>query len=235
LLREVPMLLSFHSRPCVPISYRLAQKAGRSRPHIALVLVIQFTGPVSMATTVALWRRRLPSWHVFLALLLTLSGVVLVTGLLEQRLGSLDVIGLLFSFFALIAFIAYLVLGRRVGGQLHPIASTAYGAAVAGVFWLIVQPPWSIPASTWNLHTFILMVFVGIIGMAIPFSLEVAALRRLDATRAGIAAMFELPASALIAFLWLDQSLDLWQIFGCTLVLTGITLVQLEKPGKQDT
>ena len=147
-----------------------------SRVPIALVLVIQFTGPVWMATAVALWRRRLPSWHVFLALLLALSGVVLVTGLLEQRLGSLDVIGLLFSFFALISFIAYLVLGRKVGGHLHPIASTAYGAGVAAVFWLLVQPPWSIPASTWNLHTFILMVFVGIIGMAIPFSLEVAAL-----------------------------------------------------------
>jgi drug/metabolite transporter (DMT)-like permease len=178
------------------------------------------------------WRMPRRTWGWLVAFGLCIA---LVTGLLEQRLGSLDVIGLLFSLFALIAFIAYLVLGRRVGGQLHPIASTAYGAAVAGVFWLIVQPPWSIPASTWNLHTFILMVFVGIIGMAIPFSLEVAALRRLDATRAGIAAMFELPASALIAFLWLGQSLDLWQIFGCTLVLTGITLVQLEKPGKQDT
>jgi drug/metabolite transporter (DMT)-like permease len=71
--------------------------------------------------------------------------------------------------------------------------------------------------------------------MAVPFSLEVAALRRLDATRAGIAAMFELPASALIAFFWLGQSLDLWQILGCALVLAGITIVQLEKPGVQKT
>lgn len=201
-----------------------------SRLNIALVLVIQFTGPVWMATAQALWRRRMPSWHVLGALLLAISGVVLVTGLLEQRLGSLDVIGLLFSLFALITFIAYLVLGRKVGGQLHPIASTAYGAGVAGVFWLLVQPPWVIPDSTWNPHIFNLTVLVGVIGMALPFSLEVAALRRLDATRAGIAAMFELPASALIAFFWLDQRLDLWQILGCALVLAGITLVQLEKP-----
>jgi inner membrane transporter RhtA len=206
-----------------------------SRVHIALVLVIQFTGPVWMVTAVAVWRRRMPSWHVLFALLLTLSGVVLVTGLLERSLGSLDVIGLLFSFFALISFIAYLVLGRKVGGNLHSIASTAYGAAVAGVFWLLVQPPWSIPASTWNPHILILIVLVGVIGMALPFALEVAALRRLDATRAGIAAMFELPASALIAFFWLGQSLGLWQILGCALVLAGITIVQLEKPGQQKT
>lgn len=206
-----------------------------SRVNIALVLVIQFTGPVWMAAVETLWRRRLPSWHVLGALLLTISGVVLVTGLFQQRLGSLDVIGLLFSFFALITFIAYLVLGRKIGGRLHPIAGTAYGAGVAGLFWLIIQPPWSIPASTWNPHTFILIVLVGVIGMAVPFSLEVAALRRLDATRAGIAAMFELPASALIAFFWLGQRLNLWQILGCVLVLTGIILVQIEKPGEQTT
>jgi len=69
--------------------------------------------------------------------------------------------------------------------------------------------------------------------MALPFSLELAALHRLDATRAGIAAMFELPASAVVAFFWLGQSLDLWQILGCVLVLVGITIVQLEKPGQR--
>ncbi len=66
--------------------------------------------------------------------------------------------------------------------------------------------------------------------MALPFSLELAGLRRLDATRAGIAAMFELPASAVIAFFWLGQSLDLGQLLGCVLVLAGITIVQIERP-----
>jgi drug/metabolite transporter (DMT)-like permease len=58
-------------------------------------------------------------------------------------------------------------------------------------------------------------------------------LRRLDATRAGIAAMFELPASAVVAFFWLGQDLNLWQTIGCGLVLAGITIVQLEKPDGQ--
>jgi drug/metabolite transporter (DMT)-like permease len=204
-----------------------------SRLPIAVTLVIQFTGPAWMALGEAIWRRRAPSWHMLVALAFTIGGVVLVTGLLQQNLSNLDGIGLLFSFFALITFIAYLLLGRKIGEYLHPIASTAYGAGVASLFWLIIQPPWSIPASTWNPHTFVLILLVGIIGMALPFSLELAALRRLDATRAGIAAMFELPASAVIAFFWLGQNLGLWQILGCALVLAGITIVQLEKPGEQ--
>jgi len=204
-----------------------------SRIPIAVALVIQFTGPAWMTLGSALWRRRAPSWHMLVALVLSIGGVVLVTNLLQQSLRGLDGLGLLFSFFALLTFTAYLVLGRKLGKHLHPIGGTAYGAGIASIFWLIIQPPWSIPTSTWNPHTFVLIALVGIIGMALPFSLELVALRWLDATRAGIAAMFELPASAMIAFFWLGQSLDLWQILGCVLVLAGITIVQLEKPGEQ--
>lgn len=203
-----------------------------SRIPIAVTLVIQFTGPAWMALAGAIWRRKLPSWYMLVALALTVVGVVLVTGVWRQSLNGLDALGLVFAFLALLTFIAYLMLGHKVGEYLPSTTGTAYGALVASLFWLIIQPPWSIPASTWNPHIFWLVVLVGIIGMALPFSLELGGLRRLDATRAGIAAMLELPASAFIAFLWLGQSLDLPQILGCALVLAGITIVQLEKPAE---
>lgn len=203
-----------------------------SRISIAVTLVIQFTGPAWMALATAIWRRRLPSWYMLVALGLTIGGVVLVTGIWQQSLKGLDTLGLLFALLALLTFIAYLVLGRKVGEYLPSITGTAYGALVASLFWLLIQPPWSVPASTWSPHIFWLVVLVGIIGMALPFSLELGGLRRLDATRAGIAAMLELPASALIAFFWLGQSLNLPQTLGCVLVLIGITIVQLERPAE---
>lgn len=201
-----------------------------SRIPIAVTLVIQFSGPAWMVLVSSLWRRRLPSWHVLVALGLTIGGVIFVTEIWQQSLSGLDSLGLLFAFFALVTFVVYLMLGRQVGKYLPSLSATAYGALVASFFWLIIQPPWNIPSTTWNPQLFWLIGLVGVIGMALPFSLELAALRRLDATRAGIAATFELPASALVAFLWLGQSLDLWQILGCVLVLVGITVVQLERP-----
>ena len=200
-----------------------------SRIPIAVTLVIQFSGPAWMAVASALWRRKMPSWYVLVALVLSLGGVILITGLWQQNLGGLDAIGLLFALFSLLTFIAYLLLGRKVSAYMPSISGTAFGAVVASIFWLAIQPPWAIPASTWNPHIIVLILLVGIFGMALPFSLELAALHRLDATRVGIAAMLELPASGLVAFFWLGQSLDLWQILGCVLVLIGITVVQLEK------
>ncbi|MGH2480925.1 MAG: EamA family transporter [Ktedonobacteraceae bacterium] len=200
-----------------------------SRIPIAVTLVIQFTGPAWMALVGAIWRKSMPSWYVLGALGLTIGGVVLVTGAWQQNVLGLDGVGLLFAVFALLTFIAYLMLGRQVGKYLPSTTGTAYGAIIASLFWLVVQPPWSIPASTWHPQTLALILLVGIIGMALPFSLELAALRRLEATHVGIVSMFELPASALIALFWLGQSLDLWQVLGCVLVLAGVTIVQLER------
>jgi len=204
-----------------------------SRLPIAVALVIQFSASAWMALGEAIWRRRVPSPYVLSAIVVTLGGVLLLTGVWHQSLHGLDSIGLLYALLSVITYIAYLLLGRRVGRDLPPLTSTAYGAIVAGIFWLIAQPPWNVPGNTFAGYHFLLIVVVGIVGMAIPFALVLGALRRLDATRVGIASMTELVAAGIIAYFWLAQLLDIWQILGGCLVITGITLLQLEKPKVQ--
>ncbi|MEO8972745.1 MAG: DMT family transporter [Ktedonobacteraceae bacterium] len=204
-----------------------------SRLPIAVALVIQFSASAWMALGEAIWRRRIPSPYVLSAIIVTLGGVLLLTGVWHQSLNGLDSTGLLYALLSLVAYIAYLLLGRRVGRDLPPLTSTAYGAVVAGIFWLIVQPPWNIPASTFTGFHFLLIIVVGTVGMAIPFSLVLGSLRRLDATRVGVASMMELVAAGIIAYFRLAQLLDIWQIIGGCLVIAGITLLQLEKPKSQ--
>jgi drug/metabolite transporter (DMT)-like permease len=200
-----------------------------SRLPIAVALIIIFTAAAWMALSEAIWQRRMPSKYVFIALGLTLCGVVLLTGVWHENLSSLDLLGLFFAFLGLVSYIAYLVLGRRIGQYLPSITSTGYGALVASLFWFLFQPPWNIPASTWTPYHLLLIVLVGILGMAIPFSLILGSLRRIDAMRVGIASMLELPAAGIIAYFWLAQKLDAWQIAGCVLVLAGVAILQYEK------
>ncbi len=201
-----------------------------SRLPIAIALVIQFSAPAWMALAEAVWRRRLPSTHVIISIVLTFGGIIFLTGLWKESFNGLDSLGLLFACLSVLAYIAYLLLGRRVGRDVPSITSTAYGALVAAAFWFCVQPPWTIPASTWEPSRLWLILIVGVVGMAIPFSLTLGSLRRLDATRVGIAGMLELVSAGIIAYFWLGQLLDLVQIFGGVLVMAGITILQLEKP-----
>lgn len=200
-----------------------------SRLPIAVALVIQFSATAWMTLGEALWRRRMPSIYILIALGLTFGGVLLITSIWSKNLSGLDGIGLLYANLALVTYIAYLLLGRRVGRDVPSLTATAYGAVIAGVFWLCVQPPWTIPTNTWLPRHIPLIVLVGIFGMAIPFTLTLASLRHIDATRVGIVGMLELVAAGIIAYLWLGQSLDFWKIGGCFLVLVGITVLQMEK------
>jgi len=67
--------------------------------------------------------------------------------------------------------------------------------------------------------------------MAIPFSLVLGSLRRIDATRVGIVSMLELVAAGIIAYFWLGQHLDAWQLTGCLCVMVGVAILQYERLG----
>jgi len=200
-----------------------------SRLPIAITLVIQFSASAWMVIGESLWRRKFPPLVMIIAILLTLGGVTLVTDVWRVRLGGMDALGLLYALFSLLTYIAFLVMGRYVGKHVPALQSTTWGAFVASIFWFILQPPWTVPAATWQADHVLLIVLVGVIGMAIPFALVQNALRRIDATRVGIAAMFELVAGGVVAYFWLGQYLDIGQIIGCALVLVGIAILQYEQ------
>ena len=47
--------------------------------------------------------------------------------------------------------------------------------------------------------------------------------------RVGIVSTLELPSAGIIAYFWLGQHLDIWQVGGFVLVLVGIIILQYEK------
>ena len=119
--------------------------------------------------------------------------------------------------------------------ELPALSSTTYGALVASLFWLVVQPPWSIPASTWQPQRLPLLILVGVVGMALPYALVLASLRRIEAVRVGMVSTFEMVSASVIAYFWLGQDLTIRQIMGCVLVLLGVIILQYEKPGSPAT
>lgn len=80
-----------------------------------------------------------------------------------------------------------------------------------------------------HLPVWALVAWLIVLGAIVPFALVVTALRHVSATRAGIAAMLEPPAATLVAFLWLGESLGLFQLLGGGIVLGAIALAQTSR------
>jgi drug/metabolite transporter (DMT)-like permease len=59
-----------------------------------------------------------------------------------------------------------------------------------------------------------------------PFLLSLSALKRLSATAAGIVATSEIIFAFVTAWLWLQESLNTWQVIGASVVFGGIVIAQ---------
>ena len=66
-------------------------------------------------------------------------------------------------------------------------------------------------------------------GTIVPFTLMVGSLQHLPATTVGMVAMLEPVLGALVAYLWLDESLAAQQLAGGAIVLAAIFLAQTSR------
>ena len=138
-----------------------------------------------------------------------------------------------------VTFALYILLAESAVSRRDPVSLLALGFTFAAIFWAVVQPWWSFPTEylddrihmdgavfSSTLPVWALLVGVVLVGTIVPFLLLVGALRHINATRAGVTAMFEPVAGALVAWAWLGESLTTAQLIGGAIVLTGILLAQ---------
>ena len=76
--------------------------------------------------------------------------------------------------------------------------------------------------SSLHLPVWALVLWVIVLGSAVPFALIVGAMRHITATQVGVTAMLEPVVATVAAWLWLRESLSATQLAGAAVVLCGI-------------
>jgi drug/metabolite transporter (DMT)-like permease len=207
------------------------------RLEIGVALLIQYVAPVLIALWARLVLKEPVRRRVWAALILALGGLSLVVDLWSGV--ALDGIGVAAALASAVTFALYILLAENAVKRRDPVSLLALGFTFAAIFWSIVQPWWSFPTEYLNdrvhldgavvsatLPVWALLIGVVLVGTIVPFLLLLVALRHLSATRAGVTAMFEPVAGALVAYALLGESLTEAQLVGGAIVLAGILLAQ---------
>ena len=205
--------------------------------EIGISLLIQYTAPL----LVALWARFVFKEHVrrrvWLALGLALVGMSVMVDVWGGV--PLNSLGLTLSLVSACTFAAYLLLAEHAVGLRDPVSLLVYGFLFATLFWAIVQPWWSFPwtdvtervSLLGNLAgsefpAWALVLGIVVVGTIVPFLLMVGSLQHLPATTVGMVAMLEPVLGAVVAYLWLGETLATQQLVGGAIVLAAIFLAQ---------
>jgi len=184
-----------------------------ARLPIGIAIALEFLGPLSVAFFLSKGRMDV-MWAT-----LALIGVVLLLPLSRAQ-ASIDVVGVIFALIAASLWATYILVGKRVSTISHPGMVTATGMMVAT---LAVAPfgAQSVSHVTWTGSMATAVVAMALLSSAIPYSLEMAALKRLDSKTFGILLSLEPALGAITAFLFLRENLTLVQCLAIASVMTA--------------
>jgi drug/metabolite transporter (DMT)-like permease len=232
--RELPFLAVFGVVGVALTQFLYYVAIGRM--PVGIGLIFEMTAPVFVALYVWLVRREHVRSRLWLALLLSLCGLVLVAEVWQGG-GSLDPVGVGAGLLAALCLAAYYLMGERGTVTRDPVALTCWSFVAAAIFWSIAAPWWSfdpavldervsISIGSLQLPLWELVVWIVVLGAVVPFWLSIASLRHLPPTTAGLVATVEPVFASIVAWLWLEQVLSAWQLLGGAVVLFGIVLAQ---------
>ncbi len=190
-----PLLLYGASLAGLNLLYYLALQ----RIPIGIAVTIDFTGPLSVAV---LHSRRLAdlAWAG-----LALAGIVLLVPI-GPLAAPLDPWGIALSFASAVCWAVYILVGKRVARTVPPVQATALGTATAAVItlpfgWAQAGPALLSPAAL------PVAAVLASLSSALPFTLELFAMKRLPIAVFGILMSLEPAFGALYGRLLLGEVL----------------------------
>jgi inner membrane transporter RhtA len=196
----------------VLVSMNVSFYESLDRAPLGIVVTIEFLGPLTVAVIAS--RRAIDLLWVVLAG----TGVAL----LAESGGTTPVEPLGIALAALAGFFwaCYILLGVRVGRAF----AGASGLAPAMALGALLIAPWGIISAGDNLRDPTLVgagVGVGLLSSALPWSLELEAMRRLPTNVFGVLMSLEPGVAALAGFVELGQSLSAREVVGIALVVAA--------------
>ena len=175
---------------------------------IGVAVTLEFVGPLGVALIHS--RRRLDVAWVALAA----AGVLLLAPIHDQ---SLHPLGVILALMSGACWAAYIVLAAKVG----KVFKGGEGVAMATTAGAIVVVPFGIAVDGIKLlspQILLLGLLVGILSTALPYSLEMAALRQLPVKVFGVLMSLEPAVASCVGLLILGEQLSLRLIAAITLV-----------------
>jgi inner membrane transporter RhtA len=170
-----------------------------ARIPLGIAVTVEFLGPLGVA--IAGSRRPLD--------LLWVACAALGVALLAHGGGSIDVVGVVLAAGAGVCWAAYILVSQRVGREFEGLSGLALALCVGAA----VTAPFGIASGGAALLRPAVLgkgAAIAVLSSAIPYSLELAALRRLRASVFGVLMSLEPAMAALSGLVFLGQRLH-WQ------------------------
>jgi drug/metabolite transporter (DMT)-like permease len=192
----------------------------------SIATVMQSNAPIFVTIIAWLFLGEALTSRKILAVILAVTGTVLCAGIIDAGGQEITIPGLIIGLVGAIAYGTYPLFGKKLAGNYSQWTILFYiftfGWLTLLPFQFSMQLPWPVPGTV--LGFFTALILVSTIG---GFGIFTIALKSIQASVASITATSEIIFAAILAYIILGERLDIWQILGAVLVISGVILVSL--------
>ncbi|WP_307893181.1 DMT family transporter [Bacillus swezeyi] len=173
----------------------------------------------------SLLMKRLPAWPIRMGLVVTLTGIGILTlkQSLSFHLGDLLCIG------GALCYAIHIILTGKLTNEDNPLTIGVLQLGFAGFIALICSTLFEIPSLPTTLHSWTAILGLGIFCSAIGFVCQTIAQRYTTPTHTGLIFATEPLFAAIFAVCFLGEIFSLKELIGALIVISGIFIAQLDK------
>jgi drug/metabolite transporter, DME family len=165
------------------------------------------------------------------ALLLTVGGILLVTGAYDPANLEVSPKILLTGVLSGLTYGLYAIFGRPLAGHLSPAVILSYALAFGSALLVVAALPTLDTLAGLPASLYALLLMLAVVHTTLAFALYTFGIRHLGAGRAAIVATVEPVVAGILGVTLLSEELTALKVLGALLVLAGAVLAQV-RPGK---
>lgn len=198
--------------------------AAISHSNAATGTVLQYLGPVFIATYYSCVQQRLPSQAEGAAIALALLGTLLLVT--HGDLGALQItdLALFWGIASALALAFYTIQPVRLLKHNDPASLTGWSMTISGLAFSPVSKPWVLQG-TWDMQSFLAAGFIIVFGTLIAFYIYLAAVKKIGPRKTSLLACAEPVSAAVVAVLWLGVPFSFIDWIGSLCILATIFIL----------
>ncbi len=174
-----------------------------------------------------------------LAVILSLSGCVLVSNAYSPEMWQLNPLGVSTGLLSGLLFAAYTLIGKEAARRkINQWTSMLYSFAFGTIFILIFNLFPALPGAAGSVHAllpalpangWLMLIFLSFIPTVLGFGLYNTSMNYLPASIANLMATLEPALTAVEAYIFLQERYTFIQVAGSLIILSAVLIVQFEK------
>jgi drug/metabolite transporter (DMT)-like permease len=209
---------------------------GISEGSVSVAATLMYCAPVFVFFVSFVLGLEHPSWTKFVAIIVVMFGIVLLTRVYESGAGSLTPLAIGSSLLAGLSYAIFIFGFKFATPYGSPQAILAIALAVL-VILLLGPASGGDALAVIHAPSLPLFILLGVLGAGLSFIIYVVGLRNTAPGVASIVAMIEPVTASLFGVLVLDETLGGLQLFGMLLILATATILSIRTkprwPGKE--